>query len=86
MYVVDNSGRPKVMLEYEETANWAGALTPGVTAFSEVLAATARASIGSTSSGRSRDGFSPSGVVVKATLAPNRAGDGLFAGDRVTAF
>jgi hypothetical protein len=27
MYVVDNSGRPKVMLEYEGTAHWAGALT-----------------------------------------------------------
>jgi hypothetical protein len=27
MYVVDNAGRPKVMLEYEETAHWEGLVT-----------------------------------------------------------
>ena len=26
MYVIDNSGRPKVMLEYAETANWKGSV------------------------------------------------------------
>jgi hypothetical protein len=24
MYVIDNAGRPKVMLEYEDTASWGG--------------------------------------------------------------
>jgi hypothetical protein len=26
MYVIDQSGRPKVMLEYEGTAHWGGAV------------------------------------------------------------
>ncbi len=29
MYVIDNGGRPKVMVEYEETARWDGAVTAG---------------------------------------------------------
>ena len=29
MYVIDNGGRPKVMVEYEETAQWDGAVTAG---------------------------------------------------------
>jgi hypothetical protein len=27
MYVIDNSGRPKVMFEYEDTAGWDGSVT-----------------------------------------------------------
>jgi ribosomal protein S28E/S33 len=29
MYVIDNGGRPKVMMEYEATANWDGLVTAG---------------------------------------------------------